>query len=248
MFAALVAGLGVAVLLSGSVPTRTRLRHLDAHAVARSAGMRVPAGARTGRSRVRRVSWSRRGRALVLSRQQAVVELSVAVSGELDAGQPAAVALGSALRWLAEPADLPERLRPALAAGPGPDLVVALRQVGELPGAEGLAAMAACWEATQATGAGLSAALGRVGEALRAEQQHRREVQAELAGARASARLLVGLPMLGLLLGLGFGADPLGWLVGSTPGRLVGGIGAALDVAGFWWVARLVRAAEHGEA
>ena len=56
-------------------------------------------------------------------------------------------------------------------------------------------------------------------------------------------RSLAGLPVLGLLMGAGVGADP--WRVLTTTGRgtalLVGGV--ALELAGTAWSARLVRRA-----
>ncbi len=250
LLAALATGLATAMLVGHPGAGTARLRRLTSGLAASAR----PPGEEPSRStgsarRAPRVTvrgWRRPGLtgSLARDRRQAVVELCAAVSTELGAGQPPQLALVSAVRFLGDPADLAELLRPALAvAHSGGDVAQELRRVAGLPGAEGLGAVAACWEATQATGSGLSTALGRVGEALRAELEHRRDIETELAGPRASARLLVLLPAVGVLLGLGLGVDPLGWLLGTVPGRIVAAVGVGLDLLGAWWVARLVRVA-----
>lgn len=70
--------------------------------------------------------------------------------------------------------------------------------------------------------------------------------QAALAGPRSSARLLAALPLLGLLLGAGMGADPLAVFTDGGWGTACLVLGAALMAAGHHWVGReLARAREE---
>ena len=91
------------------------------------------------------------------------------------------------------------------------------------------------------TGCSLATVVSAVEDDLRARLRRRRELQVAIAGPRSSARLLAGLPVLGLAMGSGAGADPWGVLTTTGPGQalLVGGV--ALEVAGIAWTGRLVR-------
>lgn len=108
---------------------------------------------------------------------------------------------------------------------------------GALPGA-----IAAC-RLTHELGAPLAEVLQRCAEGL-TEAGHARAARAvALAGPRATARLLGWLPVLGLLLGAGIGADPVAVLLGGGLGSACLVAGAALMVAGRRWVVALERAA-----
>jgi tight adherence protein B len=118
---------------------------------------------------------------------------------------------------------------------PGP----ALRAAARAPGAEGLAALAIGWEVSMQTGAGLADLVDGVVVTLRDRETVRRETAAQLASARATARLLSGLPLLPHALGVGLGADPTRFLLRTPYGLgclLAGGL---LVVAGLMWVDRL---------
>jgi tight adherence protein B len=65
-------------------------------------------------------------------------------------------------------------------------------------------------------------------------------VQAQLAGPRATAAVLAGLPLLGLGLGQAVGAAPLQVLAGTAAGQVLLVVGTALACAGVLWSARLV--------
>lgn len=88
-------------------------------------------------------------------------------------------------------------------------------------------------------GGALAPALDATSEALRARLEVGDEVRALTAQARASAVLLTALPVVAVT-GLAM-VDPstVGFLVGSTFGRCCLGLGAALSVAGWWWMGRL---------
>jgi len=85
----------------------------------------------------------------------------------------------------------------------------------------------------------LDAVAVAVAEAEAAEADRRRA----RAGPASTARLLGWLPLGALLLGTGFGADPVAVVLAGGPGLLAMVAGGLLMVAGRWWSARLVRAA-----
>jgi tight adherence protein B len=97
---------------------------------------------------------------------------------------------------------------------------------------------------SQHAGAGLADGCERIADWLRDDEALRREVGAQLAGARASARLLAVLPVLGILLGSSMGADPLHVLLRTPYGLVCLALGAALASLGLWWTERLARSVE----
>lgn len=92
-------------------------------------------------------------------------------------------------------------------------------------------------------------ALAEVVDGLRADVASRREravrVDAALAGPRATAVILTALPGFGVLLGSGFGADPLGVLLGGPIGGVLCLIGAGFLAAGLLWTDRIVDGASR---
>jgi tight adherence protein B len=91
----------------------------------------------------------------------------------------------------------------------------------------------------EGSGAGLASALVSLADSARAAERVRRELHAGLAEPRATAMVLAGLPLLGLLLGTALGADPLSWLLGSSAGRVVLCLGLGLELLGAWWAWRI---------
>lgn len=186
---------------------------------------------------VRLVRGRRRERAAVTTRSR-VVELCDALQAELAAGQPPERALDrAAVEW-------PVVAPVARVAGGGGDVPAALRDLAGEPGAGALRIVAAAWQVAHRTGHGLADTLGRVAEDLRAVEQTRRIVAGELSSARATARLLAGLPFLALALGAGAGAAPWQFLLGHPVGLgcLAGGL--ALAHVGLAWIDSLARAIE----
>ncbi|MGY1679699.1 type II secretion system F family protein [Geodermatophilus sp. SYSU D01176] len=112
---------------------------------------------------------------------------------------------------------------------------------GELGVALGRVAAAARLSAR--TGCSLAAVVGAVEDDLRARSRQRLELRSATAGSQASAALLAGLPVLGLVMGAGVGADPWRVLTTTVPGQALLVAGVALEVAGLAWSARLVRRA-----
>jgi tight adherence protein B len=180
-----------------------------------------------------------RARRSAADRRPAVLDVCDQMAAELRAGQPPGRALQHAAEAWSD-------LEPAAGAfALGGDVAAALRSAGQRPGAEALRTVAAAWEVAQRSGAGLAAVLDRTAEALRAEDATRREVTAALGPPRATARLLALLPVFGLLLGTGVGADPWGFLTGTPVGVACLAVGGGLGLAGLAWVERLAAAAER---
>jgi tight adherence protein B len=84
-------------------------------------------------------------------------------------------------------------------------------------------------------------------DAVRCDTEHRvrfaADVQARLAGPRATAAVLAGLPLLGLALGQAVGAAPLRVLCETPVGQLLLVIGTGLACGGALWSARLISGA-----
>lgn len=174
----------------------------------------------------------------------AVAEFATTMVGELRAGHPP----GEALCTAADAADgAAARLFGEFAAvvRAGGDVPGALAAASREPGADALARIAACWRIAAERGAGFAAALDRIAAGLRNDDEGHRELEAELAGARATARLLAGLPLLGVLLGTGMGAAPLDVLVRTPLGAAVLCAGLALLAGGLVWTERIAEDARR---
>jgi tight adherence protein B len=179
-----------------------------------------------------------RGRARRATRRREVVDLCDGLVAELRAGQPPS----RALAWLTR--TWPELERTTALARMGGDVPAALRRVAAHPGAEPFGQIAAGWQVAQRSGASLADVLDRLSRSLRDDEDVRREVTASLGPTRATARLLAVLPLFGLGLGVTMGADPLSVLVGSTIGSICLATGAALAIAGLFWVERIADRAD----
>jgi tight adherence protein B len=178
-------------------------------------------------------------RTQVARRRTRLVETCDQLAAELSAGQ-------SPPRALQHAADAWPELSPVAAAAQlGGDVPAAWRMVAELPGADSLRAVAAAWQVAERSGASLAIVLERMSEGLRADDAVRREVDAALGPPRATARMLAALPAFGLLLGVGMGGDPVGFLLSTPLGAACLAVGVAFAITGVWWVDRLARDAQR---
>jgi tight adherence protein B len=197
---------------------------------------------------------ARRRRSRLERWQEAVSALCSEVAGELRAGRPPDAALAEVagrLRGPAGPGGAPDpaaaqsMARLVAAARFGGDVPGALRQAARVPGAEGMAGVAACWEVAVDHGAGLADGLDQVAAALRAERDQQEDLRAQLAGPRSTAAMLALLPVFGVGLGAALGADPLRVLLRTPLGLACLLVGGVLEGAGLLWTNRIVRAAEE---
>jgi tight adherence protein B len=93
------------------------------------------------------------------------------------------------------------------------------------------------------TGCSLAEVVSSVEDDLRARHRSELELRSATAGPRAGALLLAGLPLLGLAMGSGIGADPWRVLTTTGTGQVLLVAGVALELAGVAWSSRLVRRA-----
>lgn len=180
--------------------------------------------------------WRRRAVARLAEANAArMAEVCDLVAAELSAGRPPDAALReAAATWPAlGPTAEVSRL--------GGDVSGALREAALAPGASGLRLLAAAWTVSRRTGGSLEAATRRVAEAVRREQTTRQMVAGELASARATARLMAGLPIVALLTGSGAGADPWSFLLRTPAGLGCLAAGLAAGIAGLWWIEQIAR-------
>ena len=107
-------------------------------------------------------------------------------------------------------------------------------------------AVQAVWAVAATSGAPAATVLERVEHDLRAREHQRREVAAQLAGARSTGALLAVLPVVGMGMGAAVGAEPVSVLLGRPMGQVALVIGVGLEAAGVLWTARIVAGAERG--
>jgi tight adherence protein B len=144
-------------------------------------------------------------------------ESAVAACGDADCGRALARALRS----------------PGAEREPGRDEAVT----------EALGRISAAVRLSERTGCSLAAVAGAVEDDLRARSRQRQDLRAAVAAPRASAAVLAGLPLLGLAMGSGVGADPWAVLTTTGTGQVLLVAGVALELAGLAWSGRLVRRA-----
>ncbi|HET6393603.1 MAG TPA: pilus assembly protein TadB [Blastococcus sp.] len=181
-------------------------------------------------------SWAARARARRTDdRLRSLTEGLGALGAELRSGRSFEAATGAAVAACADDecgTALARALRtPGTAAPPGDELGTALERVsaGVLLSAR--------------TGCSLAAVAAAVEDDLRAGLRLRQELRTATAGPRASAMLLAGLPLVGLAMGSGVGADPWRVLTTTGPGQVLLVVGVALELLGLLWSERLVRRA-----
>jgi tight adherence protein B len=188
----------------------------------------------------------RAARRAARDRATAAEQLAAAVAritDELRAGSHPAAALsgtdadGPHARAVLAPA--------AVAARLGDGIVPALRRGGT--GRPEISAdverIATAWALAERHGIPLADLLGRAHEDIRWRVRFAATVRAQLAGPRATAGVLIMLPVLGIGLGQLIGADPLGVLRGGPLGQVLLVIGVVLLAAGSAWSERIIGSA-----
>lgn len=103
-----------------------------------------------------------------------------------------------------------------------------------------VAALSVTMSLAQRTGAQLGDVLARMAESLEDDINAADARASAISGPRATSRILASLPIVGLGLGVVFGADPWTVLFGTGWGRVCFLCGGALTVLGIMWSRRMV--------
>jgi tight adherence protein B len=167
----------------------------------------------------------------------AVVEITFAVAGELRAGRTTPEALMAAATIDGPLAEV--MLAAASAVAVGGSAADELNRAASIPGAERLRYVASAWRVAETSGGRIAVVLERLGEGMDLDDELRRELDAALAGPKATMVLLAGLPLFGLALGQLMGARPFALLLHRPLGWGLLGAAAVLDAAGVW-LSRLI--------
>ncbi|MDD7966537.1 type II secretion system F family protein [Actinomycetospora lemnae] len=124
----------------------------------------------------------------------------------------------------------------------GGDVPAALRaaRTREPAVAAHLDRLASAWALADRHGIALAGPAGAVAHDLRSRARMAGGLRARLAGPRATAAVLAGLPVLGVLLGEGIGARPWAVLTGGLVGQVLLVVGVGLVCAGLAWTERIV--------
>ncbi len=166
-----------------------------------------------------------------------VVQALGALAAELESGQPPMAALiragGTPTVWPATAAAI--RLDGDVVAGLGADARASpvLQQ------------LAACWLVAASSGSGLAAAVARLATSARSAEDVRVSLETQLAGPRATARMLALLPAVGIGFGVMLGSNPLAWLLTTSVGLLCLAGGIVLTALGMWWTGRIASTVER---
>jgi len=111
---------------------------------------------------------------------------------------------------------------------------------GSIP-AQAVARLHGGWLLTKRHGLAFSPLVTALAEDLKEQLAAGSERAGQVAGPRMSGYVMALLPLLGLALGAGMGADPIRVLVESAVGNVLLVVGVGLTCAGLLWSARIVR-------
>jgi tight adherence protein B len=178
--------------------------------------------------------------AAAIAATYASIAVGIVVGRHRDAAERAAagratdglVALTAELRAGAEPSSATAAVLPTIRSSGATGVHTAER-------------IAAACRVAEITGARLADLLDRLEEDVRATARVRELAFAQAAGAQATTWLLAALPVAGIGLGYGIGADPLHELLHTRIGAMCAGIALTFQVAGLAWASRLARATRN---
>jgi tight adherence protein B len=122
----------------------------------------------------------------------------------------------------------------------GADVTAGLRSVAEtsaLPAQWDR--LAVCWELASEHGLAMSTLMRAAQRDIVERQRFSGHVTSAMAGARATAAILAGLPMLSVLFGQLIGADPVAFLLAGHAGGWLLVVGVTLVCSGLLWSDRI---------
>lgn len=99
--------------------------------------------------------------------------------------------------------------------------------------------LAACWQLASNHGLAIATLMRAAQRDIVERQRFTARVASGLAGARATAAILAGLPVLGVLLGQLIGARPLSFLLSGRAGGWLLVVGSTLACLGLLWSDRI---------
>lgn len=99
--------------------------------------------------------------------------------------------------------------------------------------------LAVCWQLAHAHGLAIAALMQTAQRDIAARDRFCAQVAAGMAGARTTATVLAGLPLLGIALGQLIGAEPVRFLLSDGAGQWLLAVGVALSCAGLAWSDRI---------
>jgi tight adherence protein B len=169
--------------------------------------------------------------------RQAVAEACALLSANLRVGMVPARALASA----ADDCAVLREAQRTLALGG--DVSTVWRRQAEVDGMGGLRELARAWQVGTRSGASLTGTLEQVADGLSADLALGAVVGSELAGPRATGKVMAVLPLLGVGMGYLLGGDPMRWLAEGVPGWTCLITGVAFACAGVLWIESLARRA-----
>ena len=99
--------------------------------------------------------------------------------------------------------------------------------------------LAVCWQLASDHGLAIATLMRAAQRDIAERQRFSARVSSSMAGARATAAILAGLPVLGVLLGQLIGARPLGFLLSGHAGGWLLVVGSTLACVGLLWSDRI---------
>jgi tight adherence protein B len=127
----------------------------------------------------------------------------------------------------------------AARAGLGADVPAGLRSAASASASRVLwERLAVYWELAAEHGLAISTLMRAAALDIAERQRYSSRVDAGMAGARATATILAGLPLLGVVMGELIGAAPVAFLLGSAGGWFLL-VGSVLVCAGLLWADRI---------
>jgi tight adherence protein B len=122
----------------------------------------------------------------------------------------------------------------------GADVTAGLRSVAETSALPAQwARLAVCWQLAAEHGLAMSTLMRAAQRDIVERQRFSGQVMSAMAGARATAAILAGLPVLSVLLGQLIGADPAAFLLAGHVGGWLLVVGVTLVCGGLLWSDRI---------
>jgi tight adherence protein B len=122
----------------------------------------------------------------------------------------------------------------------GADVAAGLRGVGETSVLQAhWERLAVCWQLAADHGLAMSALIQAAQRDIAERQRFSGQVRSAMAGARATAAILAGLPLLSVVMGQLIGARPMAFLLGGQLGGWLLVAGLMLVCGGLLWADRI---------